>query len=82
MLSARTAVLEAPAPRKPPPAATILSKKRAAEPLADAGQVEVNVGQEVAVDKEVEAPCPPAEDAALPVGDRAEGEGDEGGGGG
>ena len=85
MLSARTAVLEAPAPRKPPPAATILSKKqapRAAEPVADAGQVEVNVGQEVAVDKEVEAPCPPAEDAALPVGDRAEGEGDEGGGGG
>ena len=45
MLSARTAVLEAPAPRKPPPAATILSKKqapRAAEPVADAGQVEVN----------------------------------------
>lgn len=40
------------------------------------------MGQEVAVDKEVEAPCPPVEDAALPVGDRAEGEGDEGGGGG
>jgi hypothetical protein len=83
MLSARTAVLEAPAPRKPPPAATILSKKqapRAAEPGADVGQ-EAHVDQEVAVDKEVEAPCPPAEDAALPVGDRAEGEEDGGGGG-
>ena len=56
MLSARTAVLEAPAPRKPPPAATTLSKKQApqpAEPVVDVDQ-EVDVGQEAEVDQEVE----------------------------
>ena len=101
MLSARTAVLEAPAPRKPPPGPSTLFKKQAPRPselVVDVDQeveanqeVEVEVGQEVGVDQEVEAPVveiavrtpdgPGAEEeATLPVGDTAKGEGDGEGG--